>query len=187
MTSSNRASVKLADSIDVCGSGGLLSSAIVAYGKWANRDVCVRRMPPTTLCGATSIRRRIKICALQLRSRVVHPNVLRFFGLTFAGLEEDCRRVLAVSEFAAKGRLTDVLVNEYYKLDDNFKFAMALDVAAGMAFLHGLDIVHGRLRCAHSWGRNLEGGEKTGNKHRKGQRYLAVRRSFLCSIPNKTI
>jgi len=117
-------------------------SSILAYGKWLERDVCVRRIPSHVFCGSR-VNRQTKISVLQLRAKVVHPNVLRFFGLTYP--LDDCLP-LAVSEFAGKGPLTDVLNNSQYKLDDNFKFAMALDVATGMAFLHGLDLVHGTLR-----------------------------------------
>ena len=117
-------------------------SSIVAIGKWIDRDVCIRRLPRSVFCG-DRVRRRTKIAVLQLRSKVVHANVLRFFGMTYPN--EQCQPLL-VSELATKGRLTDVLDNEHYKLDDNFKFAMALDVATGMAFLHGLDLVHGSLR-----------------------------------------
>lgn len=117
-------------------------SSIMAYGKWFERDVCVRRVAPYVFCGSR-VCRQTKISVLQLRTRVVHPNVLRFFGLAYP--LDDCLP-LAVSEVASKGPLTDVLKNSHYKLDDNFKFAMALDVATGMAFLHGLDLVHGSLR-----------------------------------------
>lgn len=128
-------------------------SAIIANGKWSNRDVSIRRIPHSVLI-SNKLLRRTKITLLQLKSKVIHPNVLKFFGLTYpsppggtttAGL--GCEyRALIVSELATKGCLNHVLNNEHYQLDDNFKFAMAIDVANGMTYLHGLDLIHGSLR-----------------------------------------
>ena len=114
------------------------TTSVEKWGSWGEKDVCLRPLKGRTLTMKT------KVCAIQLSSGMVHPNVLRFFGFTFA---DD--RIYIVSEHAAKGCLTDVLKNDRYKLDDTFKFGMAIDIATGMAFLHGHDVIHARLtsRC----------------------------------------
>ena len=69
-----------------------------------------------------------------------HVNIGRLFGVTEAeyGMH-------FVMEFDTNGVLHDILQNEKYNLDDNFKFCLALDVASGMAFLHSEGVVHGNL------------------------------------------
>ena len=44
-----------------------------------------------------------------------------------------------------RGTLKDVLQNNGYNLDDNFKYSISHDVAAGMKYLHSCGLVHGNL------------------------------------------
>ncbi|ELT89649.1 hypothetical protein CAPTEDRAFT_78649, partial [Capitella teleta] len=45
----------------------------------------------------------------------------------------------------SNGSLHNILRNQKYHFDDNFKFCLALDVVAGMSYLHQDDIIHGYL------------------------------------------
>lgn len=72
-----------------------------------------------------------------------HTNIAQFFGVTQI---HACTHF--VMSYDTNGLLHDVLHNDKYHLDDNFKFCLALDVVAGMAFLHSEDIIHGDLTAA---------------------------------------
>ena len=76
---------------------------------------------------------------LWLQSRVHHSNLAKFLGVTVVSstyyiVEEHWNRAL-----------NDVIQNDRFNLDTNFKFSMAFDVACGMQYLHSLGIVHGNL------------------------------------------
>ena len=42
------------------------------------------------------------------------------------------------------GTLSDVIQNDKYRIDDNIKFSLSMDIGAGMSFLHSQGIVHGK-------------------------------------------
>lgn len=115
-----------------------VATLIDKVGKWGDKEVCVRR--PISRTTISQVRRRTKFSVIHLKSRIHHVNVQRFYGLSLVDSE-----FFLVSEFAAKGRLSDVLRNKEYRLDDNFKFGMAIDAAAGVAFLHAHDLIHGHI------------------------------------------
>ena len=81
-----------------------------------------------------------------MRDSINQANVLRLYGLT--ELDDS---IMFVSEFCAKGELQDVLFNEKFNLDDNFKFSMSSDIATGVSFLHGHNIVHGNITTANCY------------------------------------
>ncbi|CAD5115236.1 DgyrCDS4228 [Dimorphilus gyrociliatus] len=72
-----------------------------------------------------------------LKLNVQNNNIQKFFGVCHLG-----ERVWFVSEYCSKGSLSDVLLDEKYNLNDNFKYSMSIDIANGMAYLHSLDIIH---------------------------------------------
>ncbi|CAH1793096.1 unnamed protein product [Owenia fusiformis] len=74
---------------------------------------------------------------------VHHVNVVKFYGVS-----EVKDHMYFITEYCHKAQLRDVLQNEKYVLDNNFKFSMSADIAAGMAYLHGLDIIHHSLRSS---------------------------------------
>ncbi|XP_050398521.1 speract receptor [Patella vulgata] len=90
------------------------------------------------------INRAMKRDMLWLRDKVMHVNVVRFFGLS----ELDGERYV-IGEYCGKGPMTDILQDAKYTLNNDFKFSLAFDIAIGMAFLHGLGIVHGHLTSTH--------------------------------------
>ncbi|ESO96911.1 hypothetical protein LOTGIDRAFT_115587 [Lottia gigantea] len=81
---------------------------------------------------------------LWIRDNVHHVNVVRFFGLS----ELDGERYV-IGEYCAKGTMTDVLKDGKYNLNNDFKFSLAFDIVAGMAFLHNNGIIHGHLTSTH--------------------------------------
>jgi serine/threonine protein kinase len=50
-----------------------------------------------------------------------------------------------VSDHCPKGTLSDVVQNDKYRLDDNIKFSLAMDVAAGVTYLHSQHFIYGHL------------------------------------------
>ena len=66
-----------------------------------------------------------------------------FYGMTSLDSES-----YVVTEFCSKGQLNDILQNDKYRLDNVFKFSIAIDVASGMEFLHSRNIIHGNLKSS---------------------------------------
>ncbi|XP_014672517.1 PREDICTED: receptor-type guanylate cyclase gcy-1-like [Priapulus caudatus] len=96
---------------------------------------------PTSVKLAASLSKEARRTLIWFKDGVTHVNVMRFYGAT---VQADEYRL--VSECCAKGALADVLRSQRYNLDAPFLFSLAADVAAGMAYLHGIGIVHGMLR-----------------------------------------
>ena len=115
----------------------LWSLLVVKYGKWNGRTVCLRKFPKPQF---RVTKRPTKMAIMAMKTKMIHANILRFHGVCDMGGE-----LFLVSDHAEKGSLTDVLQNAGYKLDDNFKYALALDAAYGMDFLHNNGIIHGNL------------------------------------------
>ena len=110
---------------------------VAKIGIWFGKAVTLRS---TIDKGVSLTKRSTKLTVLNMRYKVVHQNVLRFYGVTYYGLD-----MYFVSEHASKGSLTDILQNDKYKLDSNFKFSIAIDICRGMDFLHNQNIIHGGL------------------------------------------
>ena len=104
---------------------------MMMLGHWGDKKIGMRKFPDEKF---QITRREAKICVLNMRSKIIHTNVLRLYGVTVPQSKDI---MYLVSEHASKGSLRDVLQNGKYRLDDNFQYSMACDVAAGMAFLHG--------------------------------------------------
>ncbi|MEQ2288526.1 hypothetical protein AMECASPLE_023496 [Ameca splendens] len=66
-----------------------------------------------------------------------HPNVLKFIGLFYKD-----KRIHFVSEYIQGGTLKETIA----KMDDNFPWNLrvgyAKDIAAGMAYLHSMNVIH---------------------------------------------
>ncbi|KAK2145999.1 hypothetical protein LSH36_640g01075 [Paralvinella palmiformis] len=106
-------------------------------GRWKGRIVYLRKFPHSDFrIRKTDTKKAIVV----MKSKLIHTNVLRFHGVC-----EMDERLYLISDHAEKGSLTDVLLNTGYTLDNNLKYALALDVATGMDFLHRNGIVHGNL------------------------------------------
>eukprot|EP00003_Mantamonas_plastica_P027485 TRINITY_DN5901_c0_g1_i1.p1 TRINITY_DN5901_c0_g1~~TRINITY_DN5901_c0_g1_i1.p1 ORF type:complete len:847 (+),score=249.39 TRINITY_DN5901_c0_g1_i1:333-2543(+) len=68
-----------------------------------------------------------------------HPNIVLFMG---ACLDLDEDRVCIVAEFMPRGSLFDLLMNRDVALDWPKRYAIALEAARGMQFLHASKILH---------------------------------------------
>lgn len=106
-------------------------------GTWKDQIICVRTLGPVL---SREIRHKTKKVFLWMRDSIKHANVLGLFGL----MEMD-KNLVFVSEFCPKGELQDVLFNDKFNLDNNFKFSMSTDIAQGVLYLHNNGIVHGNI------------------------------------------
>ena len=104
---------------------------VVKIGIYCGKSVSLRHQHPLEKYALEVTKRDTKIMILNLKRKIVHQNVLRFYGITYQENE-----LYFVNDHAGKGSLKDVLYDGKYKLDLNFKFAIAIDIACGMEFLH---------------------------------------------------
>ena len=121
---------------------------VTAIGVWKGRNVCLREILSEQL---PLHRTEAKRCLITMRDKIQHVNVLRFYGITSIDNE-----TFIISEHAPKGTLSDVVQNDKYRIDENITFSLAIDVAMGMTYLHGQNLLHGRLtpECClvdHRW------------------------------------
>ena len=108
------------------------------FCKW-DGDVMTLQ-PVSFLTDLKLLRHDTKRLLLWMRDHVNHANVVRFYGIM--ALDQ---KIHLISSFCHKGSLEDVIHNEQFNLDNNFKFSMVMDVAQGMNFLHTMNVVHGYL------------------------------------------
>ncbi|XP_058962519.1 atrial natriuretic peptide receptor 1-like [Pocillopora verrucosa] len=89
--------------------------------------------------------REILIQLKQVRD-ISHENLNPFIGACI-----ESPNIMMVWSYCKKGSLKDVLANDEYKIDYGFKLSMAIDIAAGMKYLHNTSVkFHGNLtstRC----------------------------------------
>ena len=94
----------------------------------------------------SQIKTKLKKNILWMKNSLYHVNILRFYGITFM-----MDKVRVVSEYTVKGALHDIIQNDKYNLDDNFKFSLCCDVASGMNYLHSMGIIHGQLNSENCY------------------------------------
>lgn len=66
-----------------------------------------------------------------------HNNVLRFIGVLYKE-----KRLHLVTEYIAGGTLTELIHNTSQPLPWEQRVSFAKDIAAGMAYLHSMNIIH---------------------------------------------
>lgn len=66
-----------------------------------------------------------------------HPNVLKFIGLFYKD-----KRINFVSEYIQGGTLRETIVKMDEKFPWNIRVGYAKDIAAGMAYLHSMNVIH---------------------------------------------
>ncbi|XP_052777457.1 atrial natriuretic peptide receptor 1-like isoform X2 [Mya arenaria] len=71
-----------------------------------------------------------------------HPNLCKFVGACI-----EVPQMCVLSEYSAKGSLSDVLLNEEVPLNWAFRFSFESDIASAMKYLHGRGIIHGHLKA----------------------------------------
>ena len=109
-------------------------------GKHKGVDVTIRKL---NITDKFDINRNFRQCLMRMRELVNHQNVGQFFGLTLTN-----QQLYLVEEFCEKGQLSDLLRNSKFNLTDSFKYAVAVDISRGMAYLHKHNIVNGCLRMS---------------------------------------
>ncbi|KAE8664203.1 homeobox protein knotted-1-like LET12-like isoform X1 [Hibiscus syriacus] len=118
----------------------------VYHGKWRGTDVAIKRINDRCFAGKPSEQERmiddfwneaIKLADLH------HPNVVAFYGVVLDGPGGS---VATVTEFMVNGSLRTALQKNERNLDKRKRLLIAMDVAFGMEYLHGKNIVHFDLK-----------------------------------------
>uniref|UniRef100_A0A7N0TT83 Protein kinase domain-containing protein n=1 Tax=Kalanchoe fedtschenkoi TaxID=63787 RepID=A0A7N0TT83_KALFE len=118
----------------------------VYHGKWRGTDVAIKRINNRCFQGKPSEQERMKDDfwneAINLAD-LHHPNVVAFYGVVFDGPGGS---VATVTEYMVNGSLRNALQKNERSLDKRKRIAIAMDVAFGMEYLHGKNIVHFDLK-----------------------------------------
>ncbi|XVE71572.1 hypothetical protein DITRI_Ditri10aG0162000 [Diplodiscus trichospermus] len=118
----------------------------VYHGKWRGTDVAIKRINDRCFAGKPSEQERmiddfwneaIKLADLH------HPNVVAFYGVVLDGPGGS---VATVTEYMVNGSLRTALQKNERSLDKRKRLLIAMDVAFGMEYLHGKNIVHFDLK-----------------------------------------
>ncbi|KAJ4831651.1 hypothetical protein Tsubulata_045564 [Turnera subulata] len=118
----------------------------VYHGKWRGTDVAIKRINDRCFAGKPSEQERmvddfwneaIKLADLH------HPNVVAFYGIVLDGPGGS---VATVTEYMVNGSLRNALQKNERSLDKRKRLFIAMDVAFGMEYLHGKNIVHFDLK-----------------------------------------
>ncbi|XP_021640055.2 uncharacterized protein LOC110635149 isoform X2 [Hevea brasiliensis] len=118
----------------------------VYHGKWRGTDVAIKRINDRCFAGKPSEQERmiddfwneaIKLADLH------HPNVVAFYGVVLDGPGGS---VATVTEYMVNGSLRNALQKNERSLDKRKRLLIAMDVAFGMEYLHGKNIVHFDLK-----------------------------------------
>ncbi|KAK8550156.1 hypothetical protein V6N12_038884 [Hibiscus sabdariffa] len=118
----------------------------VYHGKWRGTDVAIKRINDRCFAGKPSEQERmiddfwneaIKLADLH------HPNVVAFYGVVLDGPGGS---VATVTEYMVNGSLRTSLQKNERNLDKRKQLLIAMDVAFGMEYLHGKNIVHFDLK-----------------------------------------
>ncbi|KAK7265149.1 hypothetical protein RJT34_32765 [Clitoria ternatea] len=118
----------------------------VYHGKWRGTDVAIKRITDRCFSGKPSEQERMRSDfwneAIKLAD-LHHPNVVAFYGVVLDGPGGS---VATVTEFMANGSLRNALQKSERNLDKRKRLLIAMDVAFGMEYLHGKNIVHFDLK-----------------------------------------
>ncbi|KAK4265307.1 hypothetical protein QN277_026375 [Acacia crassicarpa] len=118
----------------------------VYHGKWRGTDVAIKRINDRCFAGKASEQERMRADfwneAIKLAD-LHHPNVVAFYGVVLDGPGGS---VATVTEFMVNGSLRNALQKSERNLDKRKRVLIALDVAFGMEYLHGKNIVHFDLK-----------------------------------------
>ncbi|XP_052182384.1 uncharacterized protein LOC127795023 isoform X2 [Diospyros lotus] len=118
----------------------------VYHGKWRGTDVAIKRINDRCFAGKPSEQERMRDDfwneAIKLAD-LHHPNVVAFYGVVLDGPGGS---VATVTEYMVNGSLRNALQKNERSLDKRKRLIIALDVAFGMEYLHGKNIVHFDLK-----------------------------------------
>ncbi|KAM7472982.1 hypothetical protein LguiA_011165 [Lonicera macranthoides] len=118
----------------------------VFHGKWRGSDVAIKRINDRCFAGKPSEQDRMREDfwneAIKLAD-LHHPNVVAFYGVVIDGPGDT---VATVTEYMVNGSLRNALQKNERSLDKRKRLIIAMDVAFGMEYLHGKNIVHFDLK-----------------------------------------
>lgn len=118
----------------------------VYHGKWKGTDVAIKRINDRCFVGKPSEQERMRDDfwneAINLAD-LHHPNVVAFYGVVLDGPGGS---VATVTEYMVNGSLRTALQKNERNLDKRKRILIAMDVAFGMEYLHGKNIVHFDLK-----------------------------------------
>ncbi|KAG9147612.1 hypothetical protein Leryth_007385 [Lithospermum erythrorhizon] len=118
----------------------------VYHGTWRGTDVAIKRINDRCFTGKPSEQDRMRDDfwneAIKLAD-LHHPNVVAFYGVVLDGPGGS---VATVTEFMVNGSLRTSLQKKERNLDKRKRLLIAMDVAFGMEYLHGKNIVHFDLK-----------------------------------------
>lgn len=118
----------------------------VYHGKWRGSDVAIKRINDRCFAGKPSEQERMRADfwneAVKLAD-LHHPNVVAFYGVVLDGPGSS---VATVTEFMVNGSLKNSFQKNEKNLDKHKRLVIAMDVAFGMEYLHGRNIVHFDLK-----------------------------------------
>ncbi|XP_020090154.1 uncharacterized protein LOC109711492 [Ananas comosus] len=118
----------------------------VYHGKWRGSDVAIKRINDRCFSGKASEQERMRADFWNEASKLAdlhHPNVVAFYGVVLDGPEG---AVATVTEYMVNGSLRQALQRNDKILDRRKRLLIAMDVAFGMEYLHGKNIVHFDLK-----------------------------------------
>ncbi|XP_046550670.1 atrial natriuretic peptide receptor 1-like [Haliotis rubra] len=107
-------------------------------GQWKGKLLQMQPMPflKTTTHLSVSTKRDI----LWMRDFILHKNVVALYGLT------DLDGCVSTAEgYCSKGSVYEFLQNTRFNMNNSMKYALCLDIAKGMQYLHRQGICHGLL------------------------------------------
>ncbi|XP_062233459.1 uncharacterized protein LOC133930751 isoform X2 [Phragmites australis] len=118
----------------------------VYHGKWRGSDVAIKRINDRCFVGKASEQERMRTDFWNEAGKLAslhHPNVVAFYGVVLDGPGGS---VATVTEYMANGSLQQALQRHEKIFDRRRHLLIAMDVAFGMEYLHGKNIVHFDLK-----------------------------------------
>ncbi|KAG2604595.1 hypothetical protein PVAP13_4NG102920 [Panicum virgatum] len=118
----------------------------VYHGKWRGTDVAIKRINDRCFAGKASEQERMRTDFWNEADKLAslhHPNVVAFYGVVLDGPGGS---VATVTEYMANGSLRQALQRHEKIFDRRRRLLIAMDVAFGMEYLHGKNIVHFDLK-----------------------------------------
>ncbi|KAK1392335.1 Serine/threonine protein [Heracleum sosnowskyi] len=118
----------------------------VYHGNWRGSEVAIKRISNRCFAGKPSEQERMRDDfwneAINLAD-LHHPNVVAFYGVVLDGPGDS---VATVTEYMVNGSLRTALQKNEKSLNKRKRLLIAMDVAFGMEYLHGKNIVHFDLK-----------------------------------------
>jgi hypothetical protein len=126
------------------GTIGSGASATVFKGRYADGTVAVKRLNPDNLDASDESVRLFFTQEASLLARLNHPNVVRFFGVSY-----EAATFYIVTEFCPSnlGNVLTASRQQGVKIHDDHVLGLALSIAVGMSYLHAKRVVHRYTKC----------------------------------------